>query len=126
MNVEEFRGFAISDPYAPVVFVNLTDAPAARLFTLLHEIAHLWIGSSGISTASTHEDRKEERFCNAVAGEFLASERVMHIHWDKDKSLSQNAVDLAKMLHVSRYVIAAELMILVLLMCMPTMSTIKN
>lgn len=106
LNVEEFRGFAISDPYAPVVFINLTDAPAARLFTMLHELAHLWIGKSGISTASTHEERKEERFCNAVAGEFLASERVMHAHWDLEKSLSQNAADLAKMLHVSRYVIA--------------------
>ncbi|CAI1880724.1 Domain of uncharacterised function (DUF955) [Serratia fonticola] len=106
LNVDEFRGFAISDPYAPVVFINLTDAPAARLFTLLHEIAHLWIGESGISSASANEERREEQFCNAVAGEFLASERLMHAHWDREKSLGQNAADLAKMLHVSRYVIA--------------------
>lgn len=49
LEVSEFRGFVISDAYAPVVFINSSDAPTARLFTLLHELAHIWIGSSGVS-----------------------------------------------------------------------------
>ncbi|WAT06473.1 XRE family transcriptional regulator [Rouxiella badensis] len=106
LNVSEFRGFAISDPLAPVVFINLTDAPTARLFTLLHELCHLWIGQSGISSVSADDERREERFCNAVAGEFLASEREMRNHWSREKTLQQNAADISKILHVSRYVIA--------------------
>lgn len=106
LSIQEFRGFAISDPYAPVVFINLRDAPSARLFTLIHEIAHLWIGKSGISTAKANETRKEERFCNAVAGEFLAPTRLMMAHWSERKTIQENTSDIAKLLHVSRYVIA--------------------
>ena len=79
LDVAEFRGFAISHPLAPLVFINSADAPAARLFTLLHELAHLWVGSSGISNASPATPgnvRREEVFCNAVAGEFLAPHDV--------------------------------------------------
>lgn len=75
LDVGEFRGFAISDKYAPVVFINIADAPAARLFTLIHELAHVWIGSSGISNVTPSNSRKEEVFCNAVAGEFLVAHR---------------------------------------------------
>ncbi|EOX5553970.1 ImmA/IrrE family metallo-endopeptidase [Yersinia enterocolitica] len=106
LSIQEFRGFAISDPYAPVVFINLRDAPSARLFTLIHEIAHLWIGKSGISTAKANETRKEERFCNAVAGEFLAPTRLMMAHWSERRTIQENTSDIAKLLHVSRYVIA--------------------
>ncbi len=72
LDVGEFRGFAISHPLAPVVFINSSDAPSARLFTLLHELAHIWLGSSGISNAAPGNTRREEIACNAVAGEFLA------------------------------------------------------
>lgn len=105
LSVAEFRGFAISDRYAPVVFVNLRDAPPARLFTLLHELAHLWLGKSGVSSGKAIEDRREERFCNAVAGEFLAPTRDMLAYWNSGKSLNDNVFDLAKTFHVSRYVI---------------------
>lgn len=105
LSVAEFRGFAISDRYAPVVFVNLRDAPPARLFTLLHELAHLWLGKSGVSSGKAIEDRREERFCNAVAGEFLAPTRDMLAYWNSGKSLDDNVFDLAKTFHVSRYVI---------------------
>lgn len=105
LSVAEFRGFAISDRYAPVVFVNLRDAPAARLFTLLHELAHLWVGQSGVSSAKATDNRREERFCNAVAGEFLAPSRDILAYWNTSKSLNDNVAGLVKIFHVSRYVI---------------------
>ncbi len=68
--LETFRGFAIADPIAPFIVINDGDSKAAWSFTLLHELAHLWLGSTGVSAGSTPE-MKVEQFCNDVAGEFL-------------------------------------------------------
>jgi Zn-dependent peptidase ImmA (M78 family)/DNA-binding XRE family transcriptional regulator len=68
--VEAFRGFAIADSIAPFVVINDGDARAAWSFTLLHELAHLWLGATGVSGGGAPEV-KIERFCNDVAGEFL-------------------------------------------------------
>lgn len=68
--VEAFRGFAIADTVAPFVVINDGDARAAWSFTLLHELAHLWLGATGVSGGGAPE-MKIERYCNDVAGEFL-------------------------------------------------------
>lgn len=68
--VEAFRGFAIADRVAPFVVINDGDARAAWSFTLLHELAHLWLGATGVSGGGVSEVMIE-RFCNDVAGEFL-------------------------------------------------------
>ncbi len=67
--IETFRGFAIADPIAPFVVVNDKDVTAARCFTVLHEVAHLWLGTTGVSSTST--ETRIEQFCNDVAGEIL-------------------------------------------------------
>jgi Zn-dependent peptidase ImmA (M78 family) len=67
-----FRGFALADKVAPFVVINDNDAVVARSFTLMHEIAHLWIGESGISGPLQETPTNAiERFCNDVAGDFL-------------------------------------------------------
>jgi Zn-dependent peptidase ImmA (M78 family)/transcriptional regulator with XRE-family HTH domain len=68
--VEAFRGFAIADRIAPFVVINDSDARAAWSFTLLHELAHLWLGATGVSGGSA-PDMQIERFCNDVAAQFL-------------------------------------------------------
>lgn len=68
--VEAFRGFAIADPIAPFIVINDNDAKAAWSFTLLHELAHLWLGATGVSGGG-YQGQRIERFCNDVAGEFL-------------------------------------------------------
>lgn len=105
LEVSEFRGFAISDAYAPVVFINSSDAPTARLFTLLHELAHIWIGSSGVSDGNTANGRDEERFCNAVAGEFLAPEAQFRVLWNPDVNWEDNLPPLATRFHISKLAI---------------------
>lgn len=67
--VETFRGFAIADPIAPFVIINGNDAKSARSFTVLHEVTHLWLGTTGVSNTSIGS--RIEQFCNDVAGELL-------------------------------------------------------
>jgi Zn-dependent peptidase ImmA (M78 family)/transcriptional regulator with XRE-family HTH domain len=76
LGAEVFRGFAIADRVAPFVVVNSNDALSARSFTLIHELAHLWLGQSGVSGDPSADEPKNdhariEQFCNDVAGEFL-------------------------------------------------------
>lgn len=66
---EVFRGFALADDLAPFVVVNDQDAKAAWSFTLLHELAHIWIGETGVSGGRI--EGSIERFCNEVASELL-------------------------------------------------------
>jgi Zn-dependent peptidase ImmA (M78 family)/transcriptional regulator with XRE-family HTH domain len=83
LDSEEIQGFAISDNYAPFVFVNSEDWDAPQLFTLLHEIAHIWIAASGISNEigpelkSTDNLHPVELFCNEVAANALMPVALM-------------------------------------------------
>src|SRR5437764_11976208 len=49
LSVDEFRGFALVDSYAPLVFINASDTKGAQMFTLAHELMHIWVGASGVS-----------------------------------------------------------------------------
>ncbi|HWD92428.1 MAG TPA: ImmA/IrrE family metallo-endopeptidase [Verrucomicrobiae bacterium] len=83
LSVEEFRGFALSDKYAPLIFVNGADAPVARLFTLAHEIAHIWIGETGISNLERTyaAGNTVETYCNSVAAEVLLPLSELRAAW---------------------------------------------
>jgi len=67
--IDVFRGFAIADPIAPFIAVNDQDARPAWAFTALHEMAHLWLGATGVSGANI--ESRIETYCNEVAGEIL-------------------------------------------------------
>lgn len=69
IDASAFRGLALADPIAPFVVVNDQDAKAAWSFTLLHELAHIWIGATGVSGGEP--DGRTEQFCNDVASAFL-------------------------------------------------------
>lgn len=83
LNSEEFQGFAIADSYAPFVFINSDDWDAPQLFTLVHELAHIWIAESGISGEIDSQVQRHdkfhpvEKFCNEVAANALMPESIM-------------------------------------------------
>jgi len=111
LNVEEFRGFVISDKIAPLIFLNGKDAKAAQIFTLAHELAHLWIGESGITNLSLDLKEKEitndiERYCNHVAAEVLVPKEAIFKGWNTKLGIGDNAEQLARRFRVSSVVIA--------------------
>ncbi|HMU65524.1 MAG TPA: XRE family transcriptional regulator [Cellvibrionaceae bacterium] len=106
LNVKEFRGFALFDPVAPIIFINRADAPSAQLFTLMHELAHIWIGQSGVSDAKPHTHRAEEILCNAVAAELLVPADEFLSHWQELRNWHANLPVLEAQFHVSQWVLA--------------------
>jgi Zn-dependent peptidase ImmA (M78 family)/transcriptional regulator with XRE-family HTH domain len=111
LEVDEFRGFAVCDEIAPVVFINGRDVKVAQAFTLMHELAHLWLGTSGISDFSiAHpsdvDQNQIERKCNAVAAEVLVPAVLLREHWNRLSPIADNADSLSAYFRVSKVVVA--------------------
>lgn len=106
LNPEEFRGFALTDNIAPLVFVNGADTKSAQMFTLAHELAHLWLGETALSSADIggHEEKDIERWCNAVAAEMLVPLHTFQSEL-REENLSEALSRLARIFKVSTLVI---------------------
>jgi Zn-dependent peptidase ImmA (M78 family) len=107
LDVEHFRGFAIADPFAPFVVINDQDARSAWSFTLLHELAHLWLGQSGISGYST--DDALEQFCNDVASNLLLpSSELNQLVLDRSdtEALAASITEFATLRNISSSLVA--------------------
>ena len=107
LSVSEFRGFAIADPLAPVIFINGKDSEAAWIFTLAHEIAHIWLGESGVSDLPANQKKSGntlEVYCNRIAAELLTPKTQFLDAWEHAAEPKFDA--LSKAFKVSRLVIA--------------------
>ena len=114
LDIEEFRGFAIVDPYAPLVFVNGRDFQGAQIFTLVHELAHIWTGQGGLSKPDyslVHRDNEltVERLCNRIAAETLVPGQDFQPRWQEVKGgLDEKISQLTRHFRVSRMVILRQ------------------
>jgi Zn-dependent peptidase ImmA (M78 family) len=112
LDPEEFRGFVLCDDIAPLVFINDADSKSARMFTLAHELVHLWLGTGGIFNLIKMLPVKDptERFCNEVAAEFLVPEFKLNEAWPEARKASDRFSLLAKQFKVSPVVVARRAM----------------
>jgi Zn-dependent peptidase ImmA (M78 family) len=107
LDPDEFRGFALADDLAPLVFINGADTKAAQMFTLAHEVALIWVGQTALSdagpvTAPTHD---VERWCNQVAAELLVPLAVLRSEYERGEDLRGALDRLARRFKVSTLVI---------------------
>lgn len=107
LDPKEFRGFAISDPVAPLVFVNGADTKAAQIFTLMHELLHLWLGQSAVTDVEVGslEGNPVEKWCNQVAAEVLVPISAIQQSYTAQMDLTGELKRLAAEFKVSTLVV---------------------
>jgi len=112
LDPQEFRGFVLVDDYAPLVFLNGADGKAARMFTLAHELAHIWLGVSAAFDLRDLQpaDNDNERACNLIAAEFLVPSTVLAEFWPQVRGRDNPFQLLAKRFKVSEIVAARRLL----------------
>lgn len=95
IDLKDFRGIAVHHERAPIILINPKDVSGGRTFTLLHELAHLWLGKSDFSKGAFEQDPESvEAFCNAVAAELLMPKDIIEaegLHATSMRELSEVA-----------------------------------
>jgi Zn-dependent peptidase ImmA (M78 family) len=113
LDPNEFRGFALVDTVAPLIFINGADTKAAKIFTLAHELAHIWLGEAGISNLQVidvnNNQDQIEAWCNKVAAELLVPLDHLGSEFNPNTNFSDELNRLAKMYKVSTLVILRRL-----------------
>ena len=106
LDATEFRGFALVDDRAPLIFINASDSKAAQMFTIAHELAHIWSGESGVSDPEAGSVPKQglERWCNRVAAELLMPMDALNEVHEPDAPVADEIQRLAHLFKVSSLV----------------------
>jgi Zn-dependent peptidase ImmA (M78 family) len=102
--VEECRGFVLVDKMAPFMFINNADFKSAQMFTIVHELAHIWTGrSAGFDFRKLQPaNDTNEILCDKVAAEFLVPELSFNNEW----GINPSTKAIARHFKVSEIVVA--------------------
>lgn len=108
LDTDEFQGFVLVDRIAPLIFVNGADFKVAQMFTVAHELAHVWVGQSALFdlVATDSADIQVEKYCNAVAAEFLVPGEKLEQAWSRVSKGDAAFAALASRFKVSPIVVA--------------------
>jgi Zn-dependent peptidase ImmA (M78 family) len=111
LDPREFQGFTLADEFAPLIFVNAANTLAAQIFTILHEIAHVWRGESGVSNEQVDlaSGNATERWCNAIASEILVPISDLQDRYSRDRDLTPELDRLARVYRCSTLVVLIRL-----------------
>lgn len=96
LDIEEFRAFSVVDEYAPLIFINSNDSINGKLFSLLHEFAHICIGENSLFNdrySTGKKVKKVEAICNAVAAEVLVPQTAFVRDWNAAVSSDNNDIE---------------------------------
>lgn len=110
LDIREFRAFTLVDSYAPLIFINTCDTDTGKLFSIVHELAHIWLGIDSFYNEHFGHDEnisRIERTCNAVAAELLVPGDLFLREWAVTEGTASDRIQyLYGYFHCSRYVIA--------------------
>lgn len=82
LDVDEFRGFALTDAITPLIFINGQDTRAGKIFTLLHEFGHILLGQSALDNPTLTDTGKSDKndtelWCNEFAAHTLIPDSLI-------------------------------------------------
>lgn len=111
LDIKEFRAFTIVDKYAPLIFINANDSYNGRLFSLAHEMTHIWLGVNSFFNDYQHPVNRIsslEILCNAVAAEILVPIKMFNNIWKDDKTgdIEEKVTNIARYFRCGTTVIA--------------------
>ncbi len=110
LNINEFRAFTLIDEYAPLIFINAIDSNNGRLFSLLHELAHIWYGQNSLfnDKYGVNNSKKIEANCNAIAAEIIVPNDIFVNRWNKNQfeTISDSIKRISREFHCSMIVVA--------------------
>ncbi len=108
LDPSEFQGFVLADEYAPLIFINGADFKAAQMFTLAHELSHVWLGRGGVFNLEDMQpvNNDVELFCNGAAAEFLVPATELQGLWPEAQASDEPFQFLARHFKVSSIVAA--------------------
>ena len=112
LDVNEFRAFAMTDDWAPLIFINTADSNGAKLFSIFHEAAHIWLGSDDLFNDREHRItgmNHSEAVCNAAASELMVPWKEFLNKWDEyDMDIFEKITELSRHFRCGKIVIARK------------------